>query len=391
MSHHEEYVEAPGKLITRTTVTLALIVCAAFAVIAYRYIFGIGPISNLSDGYPWGVWLAYDVSLGTAFACGGYALAFLCYIFNGWKYHPMIRSAVVASMFGYALAGFSVLVDIGRYWNAYGFFVPSRWQPNSVMFEVALCVMAYTVILIIEFAPSLLEKIATFKSPLLSGIAEFILPKLDKAMIFIIALGMTLPTMHQSSLGSLLYITGHKLHPLWQTGALPLLFVTNAMLLGFSIVVFESSLSALGFKRPYEYEALEIARFIPIVAIFWLAVRFIDLIIRGQVVAMFTSGFHSVFFWAEIILIVTATVRFLRKPGPKAAFYTALMMCFGGGFYRMSVYLIGFNPGDEWNVYFPSIPEAMITYGLIALEILGYILLARLLKQLPKPHAKGAH
>ncbi len=391
MSHHEEYVEAPGKVITPTTVVLALIVCAAFAIIGYRYLFGIGVVTNLSDGYPWGVWLAYDVSLGTAFACGGYALAIVCYILNGWKYHPMIRSAVVASMFGYALAGFSVMVDIGRYWNVYGFFMPSRWQTNSIMFEVALCVMAYTLILVIEFTPSLLEKVATFKSSFLSGIAKFILPKLDKAMIFIVALGITLPTMHQSSLGSLLYITGNKLHPLWQTGALPLLFLANALLLGFCIVVFESSLSSVGFKRPYEYEALEIARFIPIVAIFWLAVRFIDLAVRGQIGTMFTSGFYSIFFWLEIILIVIGTIMFLRKPGPRSAFFAAILICLGGGFYRMSVYLIGFNPGAEWNAYFPSIPEATITFGLIALEILGYIVLSRLLKQLPKPHAKGAH
>ena len=390
MSHREEYVEAPGKLITPTTVVLALIVCATFAVIGYRYMYGIGVISNLSDGYPWGVWLAYDVSLGTAFACGGYALAIVCYVLNGWKYHPMIRSAVVASMFGYALAGFSVMVDIGRYWNVYGFFMPSRWQTNSIMFEVAVCVMAYTLILVIEFTPSLLEKVATFKSALLSGIAKFILPKLDKAMIFIVALGITLPTMHQSSLGSLLYISGQKLHPLWQTGALPLLFVSNALLLGFCIVVFESSLSAVGFKRPYEQETLEVARFIPIVAIFWLAVRLVDIVVRGQVVTMFTSGFHSVFFWLEIVLIVYATVRFLQKPGPRSAFFAALFMCLGGGFYRMSVYLIGFNPGNEWYAYFPSISEAMITYGLIALEIFGYIVFAKLLKQLPKPHAKGA-
>jgi Ni/Fe-hydrogenase subunit HybB-like protein len=381
------FVKAPGKLVTPTTVVLAGFVAIAFGVIFYRLFNGIGPVTNLSDGYPWGIWLAYDVSAGTAFACGGYALAIICYIMNGWKYHPMIRSAVVASMFGYALAGFSVLVDIGRYWNAYGFFVPTRWQTNSVMFEVAVCVMGYTVILIIEFLPSVLEGLSEMKKDsFIKKLAVFCAPKLDKVLLFIIVLGMTLPTMHQSSLGSLFIITGKQLHPLWQTPFLPLLFVSNALLMGFSIVLFETGLSSVGFKRPYEYEALSFAKILPYVGFFWIIVRIGDLIWRGELSTMFTSGFHSVFFWIEIILVTVPVFLFCTKLNPRKAFYAALFLCLGGGLYRINVYLIGFDPGPNWTAYFPSVPEFMITFGFICLEILGYILLSRLLKLLPAPH-----
>jgi Ni/Fe-hydrogenase subunit HybB-like protein len=382
------YVKAPGKLITPTTVVLALIVAAGFAVIGYRLIFGLGVVSNLSDGYPWGVWLAYDVAAGSAFACGGYSVAILCYIFNGWKYHPMIRSALVTSLFGYALAGLSVMVDIGRYWNAYGFFMPSRWQTNSVLFEVAVCIMGYTVVLFIEFLPSALETLRELKpNSFTRKLADFAAPKLDKVLMVFVILGMTLPTMHQSSLGTLFVITGQQLHPLWQTNLLPLLFVSNAILLGFAVVLFESGLSAVGFKRPFEMEAIGVAKIVPVVGLFWLAVRFGDLIYRGQLSTMFTPGFHMTVFWIETLLIACPVFFYLLgKINPRNLFYAALFLALGGGLYRIDVYLVGFNPGNIWNAYFPSLPEALITFCFIAFEILAYIRLARLLRLLPAVH-----
>jgi Ni/Fe-hydrogenase subunit HybB-like protein len=387
MSSEHTFVRAPGNLITPTTVVLALIVAAGFAVIGYRLVFGLGAVTNLSNGYPFGLWLAYDVAAGSAFACGGYSMAILCYIFNGWKYHPMIRSALVTSFFGYALAGLSVMVDIGRYWNVYGFFMPSRWQTNSVLFEVAVCIMGYTVVLLIEFMPSALERLREFKpNSFIRKVADFSAPKLDKVLMAFIVLGMTLPTMHQSSLGTLYVITGQQLHTLWQTNLLPLLFVTNAILLGFAVTLFESGLSAAGFKRPFELEALGISKIVSFVCLFWLAVRFGDIVFRGQIAAMFTPSFHTAVFWIETLLILCPALLCLGKVNPRKVFYIGLFLALGGGMYRIDVYLVGFNPGNMWHAYFPSIPEALITFSFIALEVLAYIVLARLLKLLPAVH-----
>lgn len=390
MSHHVEYERAGGKLISPATVVLAGIVFITFCIIAYRFIFGLGPVSNMSDGYPWGIWLGYDVAIGSAFACGGYAMAYVCYIANGWKYHSMIRSAILASMFGYILAGLSVMVDIGRYWNAYGFFMPSRMQINSVMLEVGLCIMAYCTVLLIEFAPVVLEKFQEFKPDNIARrIAEWVMPKLDKIMIFIVVLGMTLPTMHQSSLGSLFIASGTQLHPLWQTNLLPLLFLINAFMMGFAIVFFESGLSSAGFKRPYEMEVLGLTKVIPVVIAIWLVVRFVDLAVRGQLGAIFTSGAMSGAFIVEIACLVAAFILFRKKLGPRAAFYAGMLLCIGGGLYRFNVYITGFSAGPGFNTYFPSFVEFFVTFGFVALEILGYIILARLLKILPKPHASA--
>ena len=153
---HDDFQKQEGRIFTKSFFVLLTLALIGGALIVVRAVKGLGAVSNLSDGFPWGIWITYDVATGTAIACGGYAVAILIYIRNRMHYHPLIRSCVLTSMFGYGLAGFSVMVDLGRPWNAYNFFVPSKWQANSAMFEVALCVMAYSTILIIEFLPALL-------------------------------------------------------------------------------------------------------------------------------------------------------------------------------------------------------------------------------------------
>jgi Ni/Fe-hydrogenase subunit HybB-like protein len=413
--HSNEFVRVHGKIFTKPFfVLLALSLVGVFLIIV-RFARGIGAVTNLSDGYPWGIWIAYDVATGTAIACGGYAIAILVYIRNRWKYHPLIRSAILTSLFGYCLAGFSVVVDVGRPWNAYGFFTPSRWQPNSAMFEVALCIMAYCVVQIIEFLPSVLcvlehgkmkrlQKVFYYFRPqhttrdeamvetalewVHSAVAWFH-PKFNNLLIFIVVLGLVLPTMHQSSLGSLMLIAPTKLHPLWHTGFLPLLFLINCMYMGYSIVILESIISSFILKREYEVKELSgLAHIIPWLATAWLAVRLGDLIHRGQVAAIFRGDFYSLFFLAEFLLLAVGSLLLFNRElwtSPRWLFITAVMMLLGGGLYRFNVYLIGFNPGRGWH-YFPSLAEAMITVGIIAIEILGYQVLIKLLPVLPNQH-----
>lgn len=417
--HHDEFVRLEGKIFTKSFFVLLALVLIGFFYIGVRYVKGIGAVSNMSDGYPWGIWIAYDVATGTAIACGGYAVAILIYIRNHWHFHPMIRSALLTSLFGYGLAGFSVVIDLGRYWNSYGFFIPSRWQINSAMFEVALCVMTYTLVLAIEFLPAVLyslenskgqtvKKIANWLHPkltppeakLLAGVewtraaATWIRPRLDKVLLFFIVMGITLPTMHQSSLGSLMLIAATKLHPLWHTGFLPLLFLINCVYIGYAIVILESIISSTCFKRPLELNELAgLAKIIPYLTVIWLSVRVGDLAYRGQLLNAVRFDFYSIFFMIEFLLIAGGSLVLFStrmRRSPRWLFVTAAMMVLGGGLYRFNVYLIGFNPGQGWH-YFPSFAELMITVGVIALEILGYQVLVKVFPVLPNPnkHAGG--
>ncbi len=388
MSNHKEYAVHKAPIFTPTFFVVLAIVVIGVILMAYRYVEGIGAVSNLSNGYPWGIWLAYDVAVGSAIACGGYVMAITVYIMNKFKYHSMIRSAVLASMFGYCLAGLSIMVDIGRYWNSYGFFIPERMNPNSVLFEVALCIMAYCVVLIIEFIPAVFERFAELgdKWPRLAKFSKAAYNSLDKALIFIIALGVTLPTMHQSSLGSLYITMGYKLHDLWQTMFLPLLFLGNAVLMGFSIMAFETVLSTRQLKRPFEKEIVSLARVIPYVIAFWIIVRFISITISGAWGHAFSFTGLALYFWLEIILLVIpGYIIFATDYGKSQSgiFLSGVLLLLGGAMYRFGVYIVGFNPGDEWAQYFPSINEFMISLGMIGIEVLGYIVLVKLLPLLP--------
>jgi len=413
--HSTEYVRVHGKICTKSFYLLAALSLVGIFLIIVRFAAGIGAVTNLSDGYPWGIWIAYDVATGTAIACGGYAIAILVYIRNRWQYHPLIRSAILTSLFGYCLAGFSVMVDIGRPWNAFGFFMPSRWQPNSAMFEVALCIMAYCVVQIIEFLPTILCLLEHSKMKRLQKIfyhfhpqhtpqdeetvndtlkwvhsaAAWFHPKFNKALIFIVVLGLVFPTMHQSSLGSLMLIAPTKLHPLWYTGFLPLLFLINCIFMGYSIVILESIISSYLLHREYEVEELSgLAQIIPWLGAIWLCVRLGDLIYRGQIPAMFLGDFYALFFLAEFSLLALGSLLLCSRrhwTSPRWLFISAFLMLLGGALYRFNVYLIGYNPGLGWH-YFPSFSEVMISVGIVSIELLGYQVLIKLLPVLPNPH-----
>ena len=213
-----------GELMSPFTLVLGALIAIAMYFLAQRFIYGLGAVTNINNGYPWGIWVVWDVVIATGFACGGYAMALVTYILNKGEYHHLVRPALTASLFGYSLGGLSVLIDLGRYWNFWHILWPGYAQPGSVMFEVAACISCYILVLWIEFSPAFLEHFG-FKN---------LKAKLSKVMFAFIGLGVLLPTMHQSSLGSLLVVFGYQIHPLWQTPLLPLLFLLTAVCMGFA-------------------------------------------------------------------------------------------------------------------------------------------------------------
>lgn len=371
-----EFKPLGGKIITKPFLVLAAFALFAGILIIKRFIFGIGAVSNMSDGYPWGIWIAYDVVVGTAFACGGYAMALLIYVFNKKTYYPLIRAAILASMFGYTLAGVSIFFDVGRYWQAYNLILPWYAQLNSVMFEVALCVTTYIMVLWIEFTPAFLER----------WNKEKVLKVLKKVLFAFIAIGVLLPTMHQSSLGLLIYIAGQKVSPLWQTDFIPLLFLISSITMGYAIVVFESIISSLGFRRPMETPLLsKLSAIIPKLILLYLVFRFGDLLWRGQLGAILSLDIKSFMFIIENILYIAPMVILFRpvnRERPRMLFIGAVLMLLAGAVYRFNAFLIGFDPGPGWH-YFPSFSETMITLGIIALEVLLYLVVVKTLPVLP--------
>lgn len=369
MSQHQPL---GGRVVTLPVLVFGALTLIALWILAQRFAFGLGAVTNLNNGYPWGVWVVYDIVIGTAFGCGGLALALTVYIMNRGAYHPLLRPAVLASLFGYALGGFSAIFDMGRYWNFYNIFIPAHMNLNSVMLEVGLCVFAYVIILAIEAAPPLLEKFGLNNA----------LALLNRVLFLVIAVGVLLPLMHQSSLGSLLIAAGGKIHPLWQANEmLPLLALLSAIAMGFSIVIFEAALSALGLKHPLDKPLL--AGMAPIIVgllgIF-LAVRFGELLLAGKFGAIFTSGRLSLALLVETVLIVFPLVVLLNPANRRRAkllFVAALALLLGGAVWRLNAFLIAFQPGPGYS-YFPSTQELLVTVGLVAFEVMAFIVIVKL-------------
>ena len=366
-----------GSAFTPFTLLLGVLAAIAGVILVYRFFYGLGAVTNLNDGYPWGIWIAYDVVVGSAFACGGYSMALLVYIFNKGQYHPLVRPALLASLFGYTLAGVSVIFDLGRWWNFWHIFWPGYAQVNSVMFEVAVCISAYIVVMWIEFSPAFLEK---------WGMKD-VKQKLNKLLFFFIALGVLLPSMHQSSLGSLLVIFGQQIHPLWQSGMLlPVTYLLTAILLGFAVVIFEATLSSTGFKRQLETDVLApLAKVMYLTLAAYVVLRVAEVLIRGALGTAFAATWQAFWFWVEmacfIVPLATLASASARRSASKL-FVGAVLLMLGGFLLRINGFLVGYMTGEGWN-YFPSLAELMVTVGIIAFEILAYIYIVRNYPVLP--------
>jgi Ni/Fe-hydrogenase subunit HybB-like protein len=382
---HSDATPVGGPLLTRPYTWLLAFLGVWLLILVWRFTAGIGAVSGLTDGYPWGVWIAFDVVTGTALACGGYAIAILTYILNKGQYHPLVRPAILTSALGYSMAALAIIIDVGRYWGIWkiplgGFPDMGGYNWDSALLEVALCVMAYVAVLWIELSPAFLEKWKkNSTSETVRSVARGGLKFFDKALIWIVALGVLLPTMHQSSLGTVMLLAGHKLHPLWNTAWVPLLFLISCIGMGYAVVVWESSLSSRIFKRDRHDSMLRsLAGAMVIVMALFAVIRFADLLIAGKAAMLFNQGWLSLLFWFEMALFVVPMfmLRGIRNKPFSTLLNASILMMLAGALYRFDTYIVAYNPGENWN-YFPSLPELLITFGVIALEIALYVFIVK--------------
>jgi Ni/Fe-hydrogenase subunit HybB-like protein len=376
-----------GRLVSPLFLMLLAVFLVSLPLVVWRFAAGLGAVTALSDGYPWGIWIAFDVVTGTALASGGFAVALLVFIMNRWRYHPLVRPAMLTSALGYTIAILSLIVDVGRPWNFWKVpFFLGDWNLDSALLEVALCVAAYTVVLWLEVGPMFLEKWEASRLAWLRKLAEGSVRVLYRIVPALIAIGLLLPTMHQSSLGSLMVLAGHKLNPLWQTPLLPLLFLISSFVMGLFAVILESTLASAHFGRPYEkYMLARLVRTGMIALITLAGLRFVDLLGRGQLGHAFAPTRSALLMWVEMALFLLPVAMLWKRPSrrdPGRLLTAAVVALAAGVLYRFNAFLFQFSPGPGHS-YFPSLPELLITLGLVALEIMAYLYLVRRFPVLP--------
>ena len=376
MIAHPNPIRAP--FWTPGVLVLAFFMGAGALAVLARFIGGIGYVSNLSNARPWGIWIGVDVASGVALAAGGFTTAFLAHILGKHYFEPVIRPALLTAMLGYTFVVLGLIVDIGRSWAIWKPIV--YWNPHSVLFEVAMCVMFYVNVLYIEFIPIVVERFkgrVNLPGPFsaLNNAAETLLGLADKVlsrlMWFFIIAGVVLSCMHQSSLGSLMLIAPTKLHPLWYTPILPLLFLSSAIAIGYPMVVFETTLATTSLKLDPEMPLLShLMRITVFLLGIYLALKLGDMVIRKTYVYLLDGTAQTNSFLVEMILGVIVPWIMLLSPVVRRSrrwLFTACTLIVGGVLLnRINVFVVGYRPPISENNYFPSITEVLITVGFIA-------------------------
>jgi Ni/Fe-hydrogenase subunit HybB-like protein len=361
--------------------------CAFLAIVAVglvlcytRFTKGLGSVTNLSDQFPWGLWVGFDLLCGVGLAAGGFVITATVYIFHIERLRPVVRATILTAFLGYILVVSALMFDIGRPWAMWHPLV--MWNPHSVMFEVSWCVTLYTTVLFLEFSGMVFEKLKWQRAV-----------KVQHAItVPCVVAGVLLSTLHQSSLGTVYLIVPGKLHALWYTQALPLLFWISSISAGLAMLIFESRLSSKAFGRQLEMPILsEAGRVLAAVLGVYGALRVYDLAVRGMIGQALDFSYESRMFLLEFVagLIVPFVLLLLPKvrSNPKWL-YTAAVFTIGGFVTnRLNVSITGFE-GAQGGHYLPSVGETLITVFFVALGFGAFALAVRHLDIYPETEEK---
>ena len=372
------------KYFTPGVIVISLLALNGVAFLLARFFFGIGAVTNLNNQYPWGIWIGIDVAAGVALAAGGFTTAALGHVMHREHYHVITRPALLTAMLGYTFVALGVSIDIGRWYYIWHPLI--MWNGSSALFEVGICVMMYLTVLYIEFLPVVTERfigkvnlkgaLSSLNKPL-DSLLRVLDKGLSKTMFVFIIMGVVLSTLHQSSLGTLMVIAGPKMHPLWQTPVLPLLFLLSAISVGFPMVIFESLIAAKSFGIKPEMDVLSKLGKItaPILGVY-LAFKLGDMFIRETFVYLFQFNTASVMFVIELLFGVIIPLRMFMSDtvlkSPKLLFTAAALTVFGVFINRVNNFVTAYTPPYSFGSYFPSIGEISVTVGFISILVLLY-------------------
>lgn len=328
-----------------------------------RFTRGLGAVTNLSDQTPWGLWVGFDVLCGVALAAGGFTLTALVYVLGQKHLYPILRATVLTAFLGYILVSVGLIYDLGKPYNIWHPLI--MYNPHSVMFEVAWCVMLYSTVLTLEFSPLVFERLGWDRPRRV--IHRFTIP--------LVIAGVLLSTLHQSSLGTVFLVVPGKLYRLWYSPYLPVMFFLSALTVGFAMVMVESYLSSYFLKHSLKREIIvDVSRFLSMALFFYLAVKFQDLFARGHMGALLEPRLETYCFWLEVVLLLAPALLLINarvRWNLNASFLCALLVVLGVVVNRLNVSIVGMY-ASSGNIYLPSWGELGISAFLITAGVLVF-------------------
>jgi Ni/Fe-hydrogenase subunit HybB-like protein len=357
-----------GKILTPFNIISFPIIILGIILIVIRFQNGLGSITNLSQDTPWGLWIGFDVVTGVAFAGGAYVLTFMVYIMNMQKYNSIIRVTVLNGFLAYVFYAGALLLDLGRPWHVINPIIGNSFGVSSILFLVAWHFLLYMIAELIEFSPAIAEWLGSKRAhKILSGMTL-------AAVIF----GITLSMLHQSGLGALYLMAKEKIHPLWYSEFIPILFFISSIFAGLSMVIFEGSISNKVFfsqiSDKHRREQNGIIRGLSgICAATMFAYLFLKMLdfIHGQHWNLLSTGMGKWFLMEIIGFVLLPMLMFFaayRRSNITLSKAAAILTMLGIILNRLNVTIIGF----KWDMpvrYIPSWMEIVVTLSVIFTEI----------------------
>jgi Ni/Fe-hydrogenase subunit HybB-like protein len=357
-----------GKWLTPFNIISIPIIIIGLVILYFRFTQGLGSVTNLSQEFPWGFWIGFDVVTGVAFAGGAYIITFVVYVMHVEKYHSIVRVTVLNGLLAYVFYAGALVLDLGRPWNIINPIIGNSFGYNSVLFLVSWHFLLYMIAEFVEFSPVIAEWLQWEK------VRKFVTVLTLGAVIF----GITLSTLHQSGLGALFLLAKSKIHPLWYTEFIPILFLVSSIFAGLSMIIFEGSISHKVFRDKIDHK--DHAAYDEI--IFGLA--------KGAAITMFVYYFFKALifihgeewtlindFWGFWFLV--EVIGFVLIPCFMFAYgvrnislgiikVASVLTLIGIILNRLNISIIAFN----WNAavkYYPSWQEIVVTLMVIFTEI----------------------
>ncbi len=357
-----------GRFLTPFNIISLPIMILGIVLIVIRFARGIGSITNLTQEVPWGLWIGFDVVTGVAFAGGAYVITFLVYILNVKKYHSIVRVTVLNGFLAYVFYAGALLLDLGRPWNVINPIIGNSFGVSSVLFLVAWHFLLYMIAQLIEFSPAIAEWLGARKArKILSGMTL-------AAVIF----GITLSTLHQSGLGALYLMAKEKIHPLWYSEFIPILFFVSSIFAGLSMVIFEGSISQKVFFKQISPENHKthngILHGLSKICAFTLFVYFflqLLVFVHGQHWDLIGTPMGYWYLTEMLGFVLVPMLLFFysyRKQNIFMIKLAAIITMLGVIINRLNVTVIGFK-WDAANHYYPSWMEIVVTLTVLFIEI----------------------
>ena len=350
--------------ITPFRTVLLFILGVTIVLLGYRFVVGLGAVTNLTDQWPWSFWTWWKLS-AVSLAGAGYSTMFMIYFLGRERYRDVERGAFVVSMLGYLMLCAALVIDLGQWYNAYR--PVYQWGFHSVMFELFWCVGSYTVVQVVEFFVIFEERVPW--KPL-----NRVLHKIHAPLLL---LACFLPVFHQSALVSLYVITKGRLDPLWWSQLLPVYAVMTFFYIGPAVVLIENVIARRVYGRPVHMGI--VSDMMPVMAFMmfvYLVTRIADYAVRGMLDELVSGSLYGNVALIELgigvaLPLVMIANRDLRR-SERSMLVASLLAVFGTWSFRFNVTMTGLvESNGAW--YTPHWMETVIVFGLAAAVALAYL------------------